>query len=215
MATWSVTADIDALLDNSNPDTNYETGVQLEAGVIITGEDKTSWWRSILNFDLSGFPGASGDITSAKLTIYVNGIVGSGWTVRFERCTRPFTWVEAEVTWNDYSTGNAWTASGGDLTQTDRASLTTPGGTPPVWVDVTGFKDLVIDAIDNRSDILSFIARQDDEAVAGSTRRLRFTSSELATKEPILEITYTVAGAALPERSYPRGVGRGVERGVA
>ncbi len=201
MPTWSVVADIDSFLYNQSPDANYGSAENFNTTVIIIGGSKTVWQRGILNFDLSSFPGDVADFTAAKLTVDLIGVQNTGEQVDFERCTRPADWVESEVTWNEYSSGNSWTAAGGDKTDVDRVTTTIPASTG--IKGIPGFKTLVEDAIDNRSDILSLIMRMDDESGSGSSRTFQVRSTEATAGEPpTLEITY--ASPDTGRRSVPR-----------
>ncbi len=208
MATWTVIADIDAHVEKvAGPDGNYGSSTELATNVTFSGGSKAFLFRSLMNFDLSGFPGDVADITSAKLTVDVLLVFeGGGDLVNVERCTRPADWVEAEVTWNDYNTGNAWTTGGGDVTGVDATSFNVPSSTG--LFDITGLKPLTVDGIDNRSNILSIISSMDDEADAGANRGLKWRSSEATSgTKPTLEITY---GAVVANPGDPQNFQRQV-----
>ena len=72
------------------------------------------------------------------------------------------------------------------------------------------------DARADRDDILSVIIHFDAETEGSGNDRYQWRSSEYGTSAERwrLVVEYTAA-AGLPERSYPRGAGRGVLRGVA
>ena len=194
MTTWSVVADIDSYVEKINsPDSNFGDNVALLASVSFIGESKAFLRRAIMNFDLSGFPGDVADITSVKLTLDVTLVhLGGGDLVNVERCTRPADWVELEVTWNEYNSGNAWTTGGGDVTGIDATTFDVPSSTG--LFDITGLKPLTLDAFANRANILSLITSLNDEADAGDNRGLTVRSSEATSgTKPTLEITYGVA----------------------
>lgn len=197
-ATWAVVSEIDTLMSKFAADVNYGSDEQLEAGVVISNGTKTGLRRSILNFNLGPFPGVADDITAAKLALYVNGVTTPGELVQFERCTKPDGWAEDEATWNDRLTATPWDAGGGDKTEVDRVTTSVPDAFG--FMDIPGFLALTKDAIEERDSILSIIAKMDDEADAGDSRRLRFNSRDSTNEphRPTLTITYTVAEPAQP-----------------
>ncbi len=206
-STWSVVAELDATMMQQTPDDNFDDDV-LPVDLLFFGGVKSFWRRSILKFNLGSYPGESdgSDITSAKLTVEVQSRENTGEQVDFERVDEHASdVVETEVTWNEASSGVSWTSSGGDTTPTDRATTTVPPVTGVL--DIPGFKNLVIDALVNRSGDLWIIVRMDDEADAGDSRYMNFYSSEKAgVTKPTLVITYTVPTTAQPtgRRSVPR-----------
>ena len=72
--------------------------------------------RICLSFDFSSLPGGA-EIYSAYLNLYAYdsdaALVGD--VLNAYRLTQT-AWVESEVTWNIYSTGNSWATAGGDYT---------------------------------------------------------------------------------------------------
>ncbi len=115
------TAGMDAYLSAANPNTNYNDAV-LGIGEPIgsTGDN----YRSPIKFDQSSLPSAA-IISSAVLSVWLsqagNAIASNNRTGRVYRLKR--AWVETQVTWNSYSTGNPWQTAGGfgalDCEQTD------------------------------------------------------------------------------------------------
>lgn len=101
---------LDACITESFPTTNYETGNLFIAGVI----GSTDVRRAVIKFDLSGIP-SDAVITSATLSMYFDQAESGGGSgvvqVSAYQCLKD--WVESEVTWNIYSTGNSWAAAGG------------------------------------------------------------------------------------------------------
>lgn len=75
------------------------------------GGGATSTNRSVIRFDIKNVLTASGafTITSAKLYLYPDGLVGSH-TVSAYRVFRD--WNETQVTWNSWKTGSTWSGSG-------------------------------------------------------------------------------------------------------
>ncbi len=100
-------------------------GLQLEAAA--SGYLK----HVFLRFDLSAIPTGS-TINSATYNGYCNG-AGTGGSdpgvINVYLVTKP--WVEDEISWNSYSSGNAWVNSGGDA-----AGLNDPAGSPISTIDL-------------------------------------------------------------------------------
>jgi len=110
----TLTTSVDTYLNGgSNASTNYGTS----AGIIV--KDRTSngdvTRTGLVKFDLSSIPGGS-TINSVTLTVVLSQGVDATNKVRVFEGLR--NWVEAEATWNIYSTGNSWTTAGarGDTT---------------------------------------------------------------------------------------------------
>ncbi len=97
----------DTLLRLQNPDTNWGTNAS-----VVIGEDKgaVSHWRSLIQFDLSGLAD-NAIISAATFSLYATiDQADNATTFRVFRVKR--AWVEAEATWNVYSTGNSWQIAG-------------------------------------------------------------------------------------------------------
>lgn len=100
----TVAAD-DSYIRDDIPNTNYSTSEYLPIG------HRTSTYRySLLRFDLSTIP-SSAKVAEAMLSLFLYSISGSeNMTIQVYRVNRP--WIENEVTWNEYSTGNIWQSPG-------------------------------------------------------------------------------------------------------
>jgi hypothetical protein len=149
------TAGVDAMISSLNTSTNYGTDT-----ILYIGNDALSptyFRRALYQFDISDIPAGS-VIDSAALTLYgdYNFDDQTEKTFYAYRCTR--VWVEGQVTWAVYSTGNSWTTAGGDYVTTDGDSYTTDGVTPdPLGMVFSNLAALAQDALDNRSGILNLI----------------------------------------------------------
>ena len=108
----------DTMIINVTPTVNYGTDVLLAIG--DSSGAASAAYRILVKFDLSGIP-ANAKIVSAALalnehTAYDTAGVGS-WAANVHGVLK--NWVEAQATWNNYSTGNAWAVAGlgaGDVT---------------------------------------------------------------------------------------------------
>lgn len=188
---------------------NYGAAPTLRCNVLYSGGGKSGWERGIIEFDISFLDGRT--LTDAKLTLPVNANTNDGETVRVSRITRPGDWPESKVDWVHYDhTSGTWTSAGADADHIGPPagfSFLIPASTGDLELTDSALLALCEDALDNRSGILSLLIYLSDEN-PGEDTVLSWTA---ATTE--LEITWT--RDELVERSYPRGVGRGVSRGVA
>lgn len=112
---------LDTFILDNEPTTNYGTLNALYVGQINANSNIP---RSLIKFDLSNLP-ADAIISSTTLSLYfANDYSDNARTFRVYRLKR--AWVEAETTWNIYSTGNDWQTAGGfgadDCEQTDIGS---------------------------------------------------------------------------------------------
>lgn len=115
-----------------------------DGAILLIGQtNDTTFFHSVLNFDLSGFtPGDT--VTGAQLilrkTFTDSTSVNKASTIQAFQLLQPFgsTRSPSTVTWNEYSTGNAWNTPGADGIGTDRSNtllasftgnpITTPAG---------------------------------------------------------------------------------------
>jgi hypothetical protein len=186
---------------------HYGAAPTIRCVVLYTGEDKSSWERAIMEFDISTLDGEN--LTDAKLTLPVTNATNDGEVVFVVRITRPGDWSESLADWVHYEhTTGTWTDEGGDFDDNTGIAFEIPASTGDLELTDSEVLTLCNDALDNRSGILSLIAYLADEDPAVDTA---LTWTAATTK---LEITYGGADS-LVERSYSRGVGRGVGRGVA
>lgn len=112
----------DAQLVSTAPTTNYGTATSIWVG--DTSNTVSESVRSLLAFDLSGIP-AGATITSATLSLWeylANSDNGgpASWAVELRRVL--MDWVEAEATYNKYSTAGGNWATAGCSNATDRVA---------------------------------------------------------------------------------------------
>lgn len=118
-------AALDTFLSSKSPTTNYGTSDTFHVGESNADEDV---WRGLIKFtQLSDatIP-INATVLEAILTLQVKSDYSSNTrTLRAYLLKRD--WVEAQATWNIYSTGNNWATAGGfgaaDCEQTDIGSV--------------------------------------------------------------------------------------------
>ncbi len=143
---------------------NYGSATSLRHIVLYSGETKTAWERTIVDFDVSEL--AEATIIAAKLVREITSVAsGAGPEAKLSRCTRAGEWVESQVTWLQYETGADWTDGGGDLDDTGPpAALTYDEPTVTGEHEIAGLLPFVEDAVESWGGIVSLITRLSDEA---------------------------------------------------
>lgn len=123
---------------SSQPGSGYDTWIDsASVNTNMSAEDRLfigEWWggvetgRAVAKFDLSSIPLGS-VVTSAVFSIWTKvDYSNNARSVKLYRVKR--NWVTAEVTWNNYSSGNAWTTAGaGDTTNDIDGTLHASGST--------------------------------------------------------------------------------------
>jgi hypothetical protein len=99
-------AGTDAYIHSKNPDTNYGTSQTL-----LCRDGGAGIFRPLLAFDLSSIPD-NALLTTVTLTLAVNNDGGMEATDDVKAYRLKRNWVESQVTWNDYSSGNSWQTAG-------------------------------------------------------------------------------------------------------
>ena len=108
----------DAYILSDSPTTNTDGN-----GYMVVGENNAavSVTRGLIQFDLSSIPAGS---TIDSATLYLTLREAGSFRASNNRTMRAYrllqNWVEAQATWNIYSTGNNWGTAGAGNTTTDR-----------------------------------------------------------------------------------------------
>jgi hypothetical protein len=105
----------DTSISNTNPTTNYGTSSTMELTNWAGGSDK----HLCLSFSGLSNISASEVVSSVTLGIYRFNGDANTHSIGLKRLLR--NWVEAQATWNIYSTGNNWTTGGGESDGNDRS----------------------------------------------------------------------------------------------
>ncbi|MFA5669405.1 MAG: DNRLRE domain-containing protein [Balneolaceae bacterium] len=127
----------DTRIQQNNPNANYSTDVALSIFKWAAGDIG----NGLLKFDLSNIP-AGATILDVKIrgrtaTPSANG--DSSYTIGLYRLKR--NWIPLEATWNQYSSGNAWSFGGARSSDDiDVNAVTTLGVNVAtgVWYEFTG-----------------------------------------------------------------------------
>lgn len=181
----------DAQLSTDTPTTNNGSGTSLNTS---SGSDETP----LLRFTgLSNIP-ASATVTAVTLRLYLTGEVFSGNTT-FYRMLR--NWVEAQTTYNVYSTGNNWSSAGALGSGTDRASSSSATLAHNAATGYTEYSNAAL-----VTDVQNWVNGANPNygwQLRDSASYMFFASSEGTNgQRPELVVTYTEAGGG----SYPYSV---------
>jgi len=106
---------MNARLAHGSMDTNNTS--YFSAGILSV----SSYWRQLVKFDVSSMSGTGLAVKKAYITFSVDEADGATTITAYALST---DWVENQVTWNSYSTGNSWTTPGGDFGNSASSSLT-------------------------------------------------------------------------------------------
>ncbi len=186
MATEVIEATIDSWLESGAADNNYGSSTTLEiSDVGVSGGRK----RIILSFSLSTLPSGL-SINSANLVFKYAGRSADpqGRRINLYKVTQT-AWVEGEVTWNSYSSGNSWSTPGGDYVTSNPsgAEFTIPAPFNDWEVDV---QTLLQDAIDNSLD-LHLIMIIEDEGVSNGHGVVTYSKEVAVLDPPTLTVAYS------------------------
>jgi hypothetical protein len=186
------TAGFDTQIVKEAPTNNYNTSVDMYIGTVnISGAI-----RGLIKFDLSSLA-SDVLITSATLHLYedsASDAAGVGaHAVALHRVLR--NWVEAQATWNIYSTGNNWGTAGAgndtDRTAAASATLSLDGTSANAYVQWTGLAADVqaMLAANNFGWLVQALTAE--ELGAQCFNKFK-TSDEVLAKRPKLEVGYRV-----------------------
>jgi hypothetical protein len=173
-------------------DTNFGTSGSLSLGTNYLGGAKVLLDRFLLDFDISGVASQRNFITAAQLELTLGALTGTtaaAWLQRIKRELSP--WTEPGATWNKHDGANTWTVDcgDGDTTTPPRIAFNLPSGD----LTITGLKDHVLDALDNRAGILALVARLDDESSnpGGGAHQWTGASRDTPNHAPTIRIAYS------------------------
>ena len=188
------TTDIeDTRLIEAAATTNYGSEEKLSVSS-YTG----SGHRTVMRFDISAIPGGS-SISDAQLYLYFHAKYNTdAMEITSHACSQD-AWVEMEATWNIYSTGNNWGTAGGDFAEaySDLETLTNSYD----WYswDVTSI--ISADLVSGESNIFLVAL-----SAQGSVGYKTFHSTEYASLQPYLDITYTTDGEPAEKKARRRPI---------
>ncbi len=181
---------VDAEMQLSTTGTNTGSGADLYSHFYAPGNERFSLVRFTLPGALSG-----ATVTSATLSLYSNGNTVGTKAHDINLISR--LWSESQVTWDEYTTGNAWTSGGAKGAGTDFVSSASASQT----VSGTGYKDFTAAqvATDVQNAIaggtVSWVVRPSDLVTSDTGNYSAFASSESTDgQRPKLTIVYTAGG---------------------
>lgn len=179
------TIDKNARIANAAPTTALSDG----AGLYIMNRSSNTQ-RSLISFTT---PASSGTITKVELFLYCNNAGGgnnTGYDHNLHQVTQP-NWVQSEVTWNAYSTGNSWSTAGGDFSATivDHIAEPTTANQYYSWtIFGTGADNEV--TIDWNTQY-HFILKSANESGGWGDQYARvYNGTSAASNKPYIKITY-------------------------
>ena len=200
--------------DNTGDDYSGTIDVRMSADAATTNYDNTyievAKWNppsdqldSVIAFTGLSSISASSTVSAATFALYRTEGNTPAQSLDMHRCLR--NWVENQATWNNYSTGNAWTTAGGrsdgnDRSATVSATLSTGTANGYQTISSAGLAADVEDFIDGTYSNYGWqMERNDGE---GNSLYARFTDSEGTDgQRPYLSVTYAAAGGGATGKS--------------
>lgn len=187
--------------------TNYGSSTTMEVHKYGSGDH----CNSLVKF--SGLSNIAGPVTVSSATIYLyltnNANTAGSVTIDCYRLLR--NWVEAQATWNIYSTGNSWTTAGGLSSGNDIAASITASKSITNGALDTGVyhaftsAQLATDVQDIINGSASNYGWHFSRNGAGNDSMFHtFNTSENASDNtrPYLEVVYTASATAKPAFYY-------------
>jgi len=165
----------DNYLYSGSAGTNYGTTTTMRAG-----RDASTGFvcRAIMTFDLTPLIGHT--VALAKLRMNVT-VAGGTQACTLYRVTQP-AWSEIWSTWNNYTLGTKWDASGGDYTDVDAAAIELPAAAGIITFPL---ETLTQDAITSRSGLLHLLLKRTVEA---GVTQLHTIATRESADGPLLEV---------------------------
>lgn len=188
MATVTLNPIHDSRMSSYNATSNYGSDTELLIGYNTSLSNKN---RGLFRFDLSDIP-TNAIVSSATLRIFaVTDDSGNASTLSVYRLKQ--NWIEAQVTWKVYSTGNNWSAGGAsNVNDCETSSIgsvsLTATETLNEYKDISLDTNAIEEMIDGTFTNYGFLLRTGES----QKDRYWYTSRENAGSKPELVIVYTL-----------------------
>lgn len=204
-------AGLDTYINTATPTANFSTATELRLYSLDDGYDAEEN-RTLIKFDLSPIPaGSTIDNATLTLTQYAGSNTDTLAVFRVHRA-----WVEAQATWNIYSTGNNWGTAGCNNTTNDREaanigslSVGTTAGAKNWTLTASKIQEMITGGVFTNN---GFIVLQTSAAAATASHLFRSSDYGTAADRPKLVVNYTEGGGASVKVLSPthRVLSRGV-----
>jgi hypothetical protein len=190
---FSGISNADAYINKNSADSNYSTGVN-RIGVASVG---STHYRGLYQWDVSSID-AGVTVSASSITIYCSSATDNTKTsyVKVYRLLR--SWVEAQVTWNSYSSGNSWGEAGAfgstDCEQAEIGSFDALDvGSYQFSITASKVQEWISGSLANNG-----LLMKDQESLSNSYKRYDSKESATESYRPVLSVTYSAAGGFHP-----------------
>jgi hypothetical protein len=171
---------IDTYVRSTSVDTNYNG-----SGFLLAGRSGGNAYRTFIKFDVSYIIPTNVTVVGAYLDFSDDSESGSN-TIRAYALDKDF--VEDQATWNSYSTGNLWTAPGGDFSATEASQPIVISATEPFRITLSA--SVVQSWINSPAANHGLLFKADNETTPENW--VRYDCQEDGATGPKLTINYTL-----------------------
>ena len=192
----------DAYIYASKTTSNYGASNDIQVG-----RDNKGALRGLIRFNLSSIPDDA-KIENASLKLYFHQIPGSDSTsnrthgVHRIQQSPARDWQELEATWNDYSSSNSWSSSGGDFNATATDTVNFNSSSLDSWIKFNVTYDTQ-NFIENPSNNYGWLIKDADDSIS-KIRRYYYSSNYGVdtSKRPQMSINYTLPDLSIESISF-------------
>lgn len=194
LSSFSKIATADSYINQAAADTNYGSGTTLS----LYNRNENRNRRALLYFPVTWGTDVPVGAVIHEAIVTLNVTLSQNTTNTWMYKVSNTGWVESEVTWNSYATGNAWTAAGGDYVTSSPFGWPRAGATGALTWDIT---DIVLDAQANSLPI-NLLWRKQTENNLTSNYVTTATSREGTTEAERPFITIYYEGGSAPPSGF-------------
>ena len=189
MATITATVTSDTYVEKDNPTTNRDTDIAIRLDTGDGTDAQTN--RMMFKITMPSDPG-NATITDITLNVYHGSVIDDRTVQSVDAHEITTAYVDSEVTWNEYSSGNNWTTGGGDYNATIIDSIDYPSSSP-AWMQLA----LQGSEADNPlsldwDDVVYILLKCKDETSGDRSQMYGHSKENTSNNKPYIEVTYTI-----------------------
>ncbi|MEM3126744.1 MAG: DNRLRE domain-containing protein, partial [Candidatus Woesearchaeota archaeon] len=181
----------DSRIRSATPNTNFGLNGFIRAG----RKTADNIHRGIIRFNISSLPTGI-RVDNAALRLFFFSIPGGDnvglrtFGVHRIQQNPPRDWIETQVTWNEYTTGNVWTSPGGDFNSVSTFNVTFGSAALNTFIEWNVTSDVEL-FNQNRSANFGWVIKDELEDTNDFRRDFRSSEATQLNEIPQLIINYT------------------------